>query len=88
MTDAFFPVEVQRVGLPVLLEALATLGAGRALELQEAWQLLDGKTDDQGRVRLDGTLAKSYLSRERVGKPSKWATLYASPAWQARDGGK
>lgn len=30
MTDAFFPIEYFRVGLPVLLDALAVLGAGEA----------------------------------------------------------
>ncbi|MGE5530204.1 MAG: hypothetical protein ACM3X6_13840 [Patescibacteria group bacterium] len=84
MTDVFYPVEVMRVGLPLLLEALAALGAGWATALCEAWSLLDGKRDKEGRIILEGTPAKSYLPKERVGKPSKWATLYAYMVWRNR----
>jgi hypothetical protein len=86
MTDAFFPNEYFHVGLPVLLEALATLGAGKAEEFSEAWNLLEGKKDSQGRIPLEGTLpgSKAYLPKERVGKPSKWATFYAYLAWKNR----
>jgi hypothetical protein len=85
MTNAFFPIEVMRVGLPVLLDAIAALGAGQAPEFQEAWSLLEGKRDAQGRIILEGTLSKSYLPKERIGRPSKWATLYACLAWKGRD---
>lgn len=84
--DVFFPIEVMRVGLPVFLEALATLGAGDMPECQEAWGLLDAKTDSLGRVVLEGTLSNSYLPKERVGRPGKWPTLYALLARKARDG--
>ena len=86
MTDAFFPNEYFHVGLPVLLEALAALGVGKAVELNEAWSLLEGKKDPQGKISLEGTLPgnKAYLPRERVGKPSKWASLYAYLAWKNR----
>jgi hypothetical protein len=84
MVDVFFPNEYFHVGLPQLLEALATLGAGQAVELEQAWSLLDGKVDQQGNIPLDGTLPgnKAYLPKERVGKPSKWGTLYAYLAWK------
>jgi hypothetical protein len=85
MTDVHFPIEVMRVGLPVLLEAFAALGVGRAPELREAWSLLDEKSDEQGRLVLEGTLNKPYLPKERRGKPSKWATLYACLARENRD---
>jgi hypothetical protein len=84
MTDAYFPNEVMRVGLPVLLEALSALGAALEPDFAEAWRLLDGKRDPQGRIPLEGTLSKSYLPKERVGKPSKWASLYACLAWKNR----
>jgi hypothetical protein len=83
--DVFFPIEVMRVGLPVLLEALATLGAGDMPECQEAWDLLRSKTNSLGRVILEGTLSKSYLPKERVGQPGKWPTLYALLALKARE---
>lgn len=85
MTDVHFPIEVMRVGLPVLLEAFAALGVGQAPELEEAWGLLDEKSDEQGRLLLEGTLSKPYLPKERRGKPSKWATLYACLARENRD---
>jgi hypothetical protein len=86
MIDVFFPIEFFRVGLPLLLEALAALGAGQTAELREAWDLLDGKMDPLGRIPLEGTLPlnKAYLPRERVGKPSKWGTLYALLAWRSK----
>ena len=73
-----------RVGFPLLLDALAALGVGWAPELQEAWDLLEQKRDPQGKIVLEGTLGKSYLLKERVGRPSKWATLYAWLAWAGR----
>jgi hypothetical protein len=89
MTDVFFPIEYFRVGLPVLLDAFAVLGVGEAPELREAWRLLDEKIDPQGRVLLEGTLPLKtcYLPKERVGKPSKWATLYACLAWKDKEDG-
>jgi len=87
MTDVFFPQEYFHVGLPVLLEALAVLGAGKARELEDAWKLLDEKKDREGKIPLEGSLPakKSYLPRESVGKPSKWGTLYACLAWKNRE---
>jgi len=38
----------------------------------------------EGRVILEGTLGKSCLPKERVGRPGKWPTLYTRLAWQAR----
>jgi len=86
MTDIFFPNEYFHVGLPVLLEALAVLGAGEAVELDEAWSLLEAKMDHKGKIHLEGTLPgnKAYLPKEGVGKPSKWGTLYAYLAWKSR----
>jgi hypothetical protein len=86
MTEVIFPQEYFHVGLPVLLDALAALGAGGAAELDEAWNLLEAKKDQDGKVPLEGTLPgnKAYLPKERVGRPSKWGTLYATLAWKNR----
>ena len=75
--DNFFPAESFRVGLPQMLHAFSVLGVGNKWELKEAWELLQNKKDKEGKLTLEGTLAKSYLPKERVGKPSKWVTLYA-----------
>jgi hypothetical protein len=87
MNEAFFPIEYFRAGLPLLLEALSALGRGKSMELQEAWNILEEKRDHQGRIILEGTLPlnKSYLPKERVGKPSKWVTLYAYLAWKNKN---
>jgi len=83
MNEVFFPIAYFYVGLPSLLDALAALGAGKAKELQEAWSLLEKKRDQDGKILLESTLPanRSYLPKERVGKPSKWGTLYAYLAW-------
>jgi hypothetical protein len=75
--DNYFPAEPSRVGLPRLLYAFSVLGAGNKLELKEAWRSMLQKKDGEGKFILEGTLAKPYLPKERVGKPSKWVTLYA-----------
>jgi hypothetical protein len=79
MNEAFFPIAYFRVGLLLLLEALSALGRGKSMELQEAWKILEEKRDHQSRIILVGNLPlnKSYLPKERVGKPSKEVTLYA-----------
>jgi hypothetical protein len=88
MTEVFFPQEYFHVGLPVLLEALTALGAGQAVEFEDAWKLLESKKNQQGCIPLEGTLPgnKAYLPRERIGKSSKWGTLYAYLAWKNRAG--
>lgn len=78
--DTFYPFELMRVGLQNVVEALSLLGHGAAPELDEAWSLLESKKNADGQYLLDGTLPKSYLPRERVGRPSKWVTLYATLA--------
>lgn len=74
--DVFYPFEVMRVGLQNIVESFSAIGYGNDKRLQEAWSLLDNQKDKAGRVILKGTLTKSYLPKERVGKPSKWATFY------------
>lgn len=74
--DTFYPFEVMRVGLQNVVEAFSALGYGNDERLQEAWSILDNYKDNTGKILLKGTLAKSYLPKERVGKPSKWVTFY------------
>lgn len=64
------------MGLQSIVEAFCVLGYGHDKRLTEAWDLLNRQTDAEGKVILNGTLAKSYLPKERCGKPSKWATFY------------
>ncbi|GHU39198.1 hypothetical protein FACS1894105_13820 [Clostridia bacterium] len=75
--DTFHPFEVMRVGLHNIVEAFSALGYGSDARLQEAWELLERRKGEDGKYLLNATLAKSYLPKERVGKPSKWVTFYA-----------
>ena len=75
--DTFYPFEVMRVGLQNIVESLCTLGYGNDDRLAEAWGILNSKVDGEGKVILNGTLSKSYLPKEHVGKPSKWVMFYA-----------
>jgi hypothetical protein len=83
--DTFHPFEVMRVGLHNIVEAFCALGYGKENRLDEAWAILESKQAEQGRYRIDQTLAKSYLPKERVGKPSKWVTFYTLLARKERE---
>ncbi|MEA4823700.1 MAG: hypothetical protein VB111_06290 [Clostridiaceae bacterium] len=83
--DTFYPFEVMRVGLQNVVEAFSALGFGNEPWLAEAWDILSGYKDDCARVVLKGTLTKSYLPKERVGKPSKWVTFYTLLAEKERN---
>lgn len=74
--DSFYPFEVMRVGLQNIVESLCALGYGNDPRLREAWDIPDSKKDSGGKYILNGTLTKSYLPKERVGKPGKWITFY------------
>ncbi len=82
--DTFYPFEVMRVGLQNVLEAFSSLGYGMNACLSNAWEIIDNNKDDMGRVLLQGTLTKSYLPKEKVGKASKWATFYTLLAEKQR----
>jgi hypothetical protein len=82
--DTFHPFEVMRVGLHNVVEAFCALGCGADERLREAWNMLVEKRGADGRYALDQTLTKSYLPKERAGKPSKWVTFYALLAQHER----
>lgn len=65
-----------RMGIQNIVEAFSALGYGNDSKLKNAWDLINSNKDDIGRLILSGTLTKSYLPKEKVGKPSKWATFY------------
>lgn len=74
--DTFYPFEVMRVGLQNIVEAFCVLGYGKDKKLKEAWNILENKKEKDGKYILEGTLSKSYLPKEKTGKPSKWVTFY------------
>ncbi|MDR0473490.1 MAG: hypothetical protein LBH43_07465 [Treponema sp.] len=75
--DTFHPFEAMRVGLHNIIESFCAMGYGSDKKLIEAWNILYSKRDNKGKYILDGTLTKSYLPKESVGKFSKWVTFYA-----------
>ena len=75
--DVFHPFEVMRVGIHNIMETISSLGYGNAPETASGWNYLNSAKDDMGRVILLGTLTKSYLPKEKVGRPSAWATFYS-----------
>lgn len=75
--DTFHPFEPMRIGIHNIVEAFCGLGYGNDIKLQQAWDFLYSKKDIDGKYLLNSTLTKSYLPKERVGKPSKWVTFYA-----------
>ena len=84
--DTFYPFEVMRVGLQNIVESVCALGYGNDVRLEEAWNILNSKKSEEGKYILNGTLSKSYLPKERVGKPSKWVTFYTLLAKKWKDG--
>jgi len=83
--DTFYPFEVMRIGLQNVIEAFCVLGYGADKRLKEAWKILESKKDKNGKYILNGTLTKSYLPKEKVGKPSKWVTFYTLLAKKYKD---
>ena len=82
--DTFYPFEPMRVGLQNVIEAFCALGYGNDPRLAEAWDFLTAQTDETGKVLLCGTLSKTYLPKEKVGKPGKWVTFYSELAKSER----
>lgn len=76
-SDIFHPFEVMRFGIHNIMETISSLGHGNDAEATAGWDYLNAAKDDMGRVILSGTLTKSYLPKEKVGKPSAWATFYS-----------
>lgn len=75
--DNFFPVEPMRMGFPLIISALSILGVGEHPELTESWALLKEKSDENGKLYLEGTLTKQPCNFGKVGQPNKWITFYA-----------
>jgi len=68
-----------------ILEVLSALGFAADARLDNAFQLLLDKQDDQGRWPLEYTYnGKTWVDIEDKGKPSKWVTLRALRVIHAR----
>ena len=73
--DVFSPLEVMRVGIVNVYEALVSLLGKDDPALPECAAIIESHTV-RGKVILQGTSTKTYLPKEKVGGPSKWNTLY------------
>ncbi|MBD5531304.1 MAG: hypothetical protein HDQ98_03750 [Lachnospiraceae bacterium] len=83
-SDVFYPFEPMRMGIQNIMETISSLGYGNDPATAAGWNCLNSAKDDIGRVILAGTLTKSWLPKEKVGKPSAWATFYALLAEKER----
>ena len=83
--DNFFPAEPMRMGLPLIVSALAVLGAGNNSAMDESWEMLKNKKNENGRLVLEGTLTKQPCSFGKVGNENKWMTFYALLAEKYRE---
>lgn len=84
LIDNFFPVEPMRMGFMQTVAALSVLGAGNNPAMREAWNLLEERKDENGRLPLDGTLTKQPCSFGKAGTANKWVTFYAALAEKYR----
>ncbi|MCL2775298.1 MAG: hypothetical protein FWD71_18415 [Oscillospiraceae bacterium] len=75
--DNFFPAEPMRIGIHLIVSALSVLGAGNQPAMTEAWKLFKEKENENGILKLEGTLTKQPCSFGTVGKDNKWITFYA-----------
>lgn len=71
-----FPFTYQS-GLVEPLYALGMLGYGRRQELEDAWALLQSKTDSNGRLRLEKSVVWPHVRCGTRGRENKWLTFYA-----------
>jgi len=56
---------------------LVNLGYAQDPRLENAYQFILGKQDDQGRWKLENTMNRMWVEIEKKGRPSKWVTLRA-----------
>ena len=77
-----------RIGIQNIMETISSLGCGNDPSTLDGWNYLNAARDDIGQIKLSGTLTKSYLPKEKVGKSSVWATFYALLAEKERENSK
>lgn len=82
--DNFFPVESMRIGLPLIISSLCILGVGNHTGMKKAWDILESKKNNSGRLALEGTLSKQPCSFGKVGQENKWLTFYSVLAEKQR----
>ena len=82
LTSVIFPPVIGGSLLETIC-ALSMMGYGDHPALQPAWERLTEKTDDQGRVVLDGYPPTLFTPGPK-GEVNKWTTLYAQLALRAR----
>lgn len=76
ITTTIFPFTWRGSLLEVLL-GLSIMGHGVSPRLQQAWDLLETKKDDDGLYRLDWAPTKALFKPGKRGFPNKWVTFYS-----------
>jgi hypothetical protein len=82
----FPPLDLMRIGVPLLAYALSVLGAGRNPAMQETWEVMKAKQDEAGRLPLEGAATRLPCNFGMGGQANKWATFYAILADKYRYG--
>jgi hypothetical protein len=83
ITSLSFPITYH----PALIEplyALSRLGYGMRKELDDPWEILLSKADENGRLRLEKSVPWHHLRTGTRGRPNKWLTLYAGIVEKSR----
>lgn len=81
----FVNKDMKRVSFPItwranvfeILLALGKMGYGKDRRLERAWNILEGKRDDEGKHLLDWTPSQSPWKVGKRNEPNKWVTFYA-----------
>jgi len=76
VTRTVYPI-IWRTSITEVLYGLAKMGYGQDARLTRAWDVFDGKRDEDGRYILDWTTTSALLKAGKRGEANKWVTLYA-----------
>ncbi len=85
MAGTFYPLDPIKLGLQMILYALAVLGEGNRPECDKALSVLESKKDSEGKYLLDKALSKPNHKIGKPGNSNKWITLYALLIKKYRD---
>jgi hypothetical protein len=68
-----------------ILYSLSKMGYGQDIRLKRAWDLLDSKSDADGKIKLDWTPTRCIWKIGSKGQPNEWLTFYVLLARKFRD---
>jgi hypothetical protein len=91
--DQFVNEDIPRAVFPIIwrstfwepIYALSKMGYGNHPRMQRAWQYLDSRLDEMGRLALDFTPVQATWKVGERGEPNPWLTLYVQLAKKYRE---